>query len=310
MRNNNFWTKLKTPIIASAPLAGYTDSPFRQLAISFGAQVVYSEMVSATALAHGSLATTELMAFNARSEKNYVIQLFGSRPADFAIATRFITEKIKPSGIDLNCGCPAKKVIKQGAGSVLMQKPELARKIIEAILANTDLPLSIKIRSRSGTVDALQFIDSLKGLDIKAIMVHGRSLAAGFSGPVDTKMIAQVKKRFSGIVLANGGVYTPSDIHDLLLATGADGVGIGRGGLGNPWLFGLKSRPTKKKELFKMMLRHAKLVDKYKGERGFLDLRKHLVHYVSGQDQAASLRSALVAVSSLRDLKKVLADFS
>lgn len=302
----NFWKKLDRPILALAPLAGFTDSAYRQLCARFGAQVLYSEMVSATALFYNSKETISLMKFNRRLEKNYVIQLFGSDPAHFALAAKTITQKIKPAGIDLNCGCPVKKVLKQGAGAALMLDIEKTRAIIKAILANTDLPLSLKIRAGNGKMDALKFIKGVADLDIKAIMIHGRTLAGGFNGSVDLKLIKQARRYFRGIILANGGISSPSDIKKVLRASGADGVGIARGALGNPWIFGLKERPKNKAEIFKVILANAELVKKLKGEAGLVELRKHLVWYVNGLNGASKLRAELVKIKTLKELKYIL----
>lgn len=306
--SKNFWSNLDKPILSLAPLAGFTDSAYRQIASDFGAQVVYSEMVSATALFYNSAETLDLMDFNPKKEKNYIIQLFGSEPEHFAKAAQIISKKIKPAGIDLNCGCPVKKVLKQGAGASLMSDPQKARKIIEAILDNTNLPLSIKIRAGAGKMDALKFLDKLAGLDIKAVMIHGRTLAGAFSGPVDLELIKDARQHFSGIILANGGINNPDDIKSVLKATQADGVGIARGAMGNPWIFRQESRPGAK-EVFRLMKKHARLVYKLKGNNGLVELRKHLVYYVNGLEGASKLRASLVKINSLKDLDNALSNF-
>ena len=201
----NFWLKLNKPIYALAPMAGITDSAFRQICKNFSADVVYSEMISAAGLVYNSKKTFRLMEF-AKSERPYIVQLFGNKPEYFARAAEFITKEIKPDGIDINFGCPAKKIVKQGAGAVLMNDLKLARAIVEATLAKINLPLSIKCRSRVGEVTVLEFLKNLSDLDIKAVMIHGRSLTQGHSGEVDFKIIKQARKYFKGIILANGGV--------------------------------------------------------------------------------------------------------
>ena len=140
---------MKKPIYALAPMAGVTDSAFRQICKQFGADVVYSEMISTTAIVYNSKKTLALMKFD-KKERPYVVQLFGAKPEHFARAARIVAEKIKPDGIDINFGCPVKKVQKQGAGAVLMNNSKLAREIVEATINNTKLPVSIKIRSRVG----------------------------------------------------------------------------------------------------------------------------------------------------------------
>jgi len=232
----NFWLNLNKPIYALAPMAGVTDSAFRQICKSFGVDVVYSEMVSATALAYGSKKTLELLKF-AEAERPFVVQLFGGKPEHFAIAAKLISKKIKPDGLDINFGCPVKKMARQGAGAVLMNDLKLAREIIKAVIKNTSLPVSIKIRAKVGETDAIKFLRAVKDLDIKAVMIHGRSLAQGHSGAVDWLAIKQARPLVKGILLANGGVKDKASADDLIKKTRADGVGIGQAALGRPWIF-------------------------------------------------------------------------
>jgi nifR3 family TIM-barrel protein len=311
----NFWEKLRKPIYALAPMAGITDSAFRQICKSFGADVVYSEMASATALVYAPKKTLEMLKFS-KVERPYVVQLFGSDPEHFAHAAKLVVKKVKLDGIDINFGCPVKKVQKQGAGAVLMNNLKLSREIIESVINNTDLPVSIKIRSKAGRIDALKFLNNVRDLDIKTVMIHGRTLAQGFSGEVDYKVIKKARDYFGGVILANGGVNNAEDAKKLLEKTKADGIGIARGALGKPWVFTeIKGRnakscvPTIKptpKEVFKIALKHEKLAEKLKGEVGIREMRKHLCWYVQGLPNARRLRKKLVQVNSLEDIKRIL----
>jgi len=301
----NFWTKLDKPILALAPLAGFTDRAFRELCREFGAQVTYSEMVSATALFYNSQESLELMAFDRQKEKDFVVQLFGSEPEHFAVAARIIEKKIKPAGIDLNCGCPVKKVLNQGAGAALMKDLKRTREIIKVLSANTDRPISLKIRAGNGRTDALKFLEALSDLDIKAVMIHGRTLAGAFSGPIGFELIKQARNYFPGIILANGGLDSPAAIQEMLAKTGADGVGLARGALGNPWIFKGQERPETAK-IYKLMLRHARVALGFKGSSALIELRKHLVYYVNGLPGASRLRAALVRIETWDDLKQIL----
>ncbi len=306
--SNNFWLKLPGPIYALAPMAGVTDSAFRQICKSFGADVVYSEMISATAMVYNSKKTLELMRFD-KKERPYVIQLFGSKPDHFAHAAKFITSKVKPDGIDINFGCPVKKIAKQGAGAALMNDLKLAREIIKAVLANTDLPVSVKCRSQVGRVTVLDFLKTIKNLPVAAVMIHGRTLAQGHSGSVDWKIIKQARKYFKGVILANGGVNNKKTAEELLSLTGADGLGIGQGALGKPWIFEeVKSPqpPFVKGGIYKIALQHAKLAYKLKGKQGIIEMRKHLCWYVNGMKNAGELRRGLVRAESPEDIKKIL----
>jgi len=306
--NNNFWQKLNKPIYSLAPMAGVADSAFRQICKKFGADVVYSEMISATAIVYNSKKTLELMEFG-KIERPYVIQLFGSKPEHFAIAAKFITKKVKPDGIDINFGCAVKKVTKQGAGIALMANLKLARQVIEATINNTDLPVSIKIRSQVGKITALDFLKHLSDLDIKAVMIHGRTSTQGNSGSVNYKIIKQAKKYFKGIILANGGVKDKKSAVELLKLTGADGIGIGQGALGKPWIFKqlrINNYELTIKDIYKVALEHSKLEQKLKGKQGIIEMRKHLCWYVNGMQNASELRKDLVKVESLNDIKKIL----
>lgn len=308
--SKNFWQKLAKPIYALAPMAGVTDSAFRQICKSFGADVVYSEMISAAAIVYDSKKTLELMKFN-KKERPFVIQLFGSKPEHFAYAVKYITKKIKPDGIDINFGCAVKKIIKQGAGAALMDNSKLGRLIIKTVIDNTNLPVSIKVRSQVKQITVLNFLKHLADLDIKAIMIHGRTLNQGHSGPVDYNIIKQARKFFKGIILANGGIKNKQDVQKMLALTEADGVGIGQGVFGKPWIFEeIKSKKLKeksdKKEIFKIMLKHAKLINKLKYKQGVVEMRKHLCWYVNGLKNASILRQKLVKIKDLNELKKIL----
>lgn len=306
----NFWQKLPKPIYALAPMAGITDLAFRQICKQFGADIVYSEMISAAGLVYNSKKTLELMKFD-KKERPFVIQLFGSKPEHFAYAAKFITRKIKPDGLDINFGCPVKKVAKQGAGAVLMNDLKLARKIIKAVLANTGLPVSIKCRSQVGQVTALDFLKTIKDLPVAAIMIHGRNLAQAHSGEVNFKIIKQARGIFKGVILANGGVKDKKTAEELLTITGADGVGVGQGALGKPWIFEDVKSPQPpllkgEEKIFKIMLEHAKLAEKFKGRQGIIEMRKHLCWYVSGMQKAGGLRRELVKAESFKDVQKIL----
>ncbi|MCK4592272.1 tRNA-dihydrouridine synthase family protein, partial [Candidatus Parcubacteria bacterium] len=188
----NFWKKINKPILALAPMAGYTNSAFRQICKAYGADVAYSEMASAAALYFKGKKTLKFLEFN-KTESPYVVQIFGNDPKYFQNAAKVITEKIKPDGIDINMGCPAKKVFSNGSGAALISDVEKAREIIKQTLQGTNLPVSIKIRSKVGNVTAYKFVKKIKDLPISAIMVHGRSIKQGFSGEIDYLQIKKVK---------------------------------------------------------------------------------------------------------------------
>lgn len=320
MSSVNFWKKLKPPILALAPMAGITDSAFRQLCRESGADVVYTEMVSADGLYYDSKKTLEFLKFN-KGEKPVVIQLFGKHPERFGKAAK-LCEQAGFDGIDINFGCPAKKVAGHGGGVTLMRDLSKCWEIIEAVMGGTKLPVSVKLRSSinkiSGEkilkVTALDFIKYMSDLPLAAVMLHGRSYEKPFEGDPDYAMIKEAKKLFKGVVLGNGGIKVPEDAKKMIDSAKVDGVGLARGVYGKPWLFKQtrqflkngKISEIKKDQIKKTMARHAQLIFASKGKHGLFELRKHLLWYVSGWPGAKELRSRLVKIETIGELKKVL----
>jgi tRNA-dihydrouridine synthase B len=337
--SKNFWKKLNRPILALAPMAGITDSAFREICVRNGCDVAYSEMASVSALFFKPKKTLELLKFNA-SERPYVVQLFGKDPKHFAKATQIVTTELKPAGIDINFGCPAKKVFGHGSGCALMPQTDLAREIISAVCDNTDLPVSIKIRAGIEGRDAkscvsttaIDFIESIEDLPFVAVMVHGRTYEGGFSAVPNFEIVAEIKKIIPNkIVLANGGINTPEDAKNILdKYPTIDGLGIARGAWGKPYLFAqikelLKIRtlgvshphshldtqcPSAVEYDFtaikKIALAHADLLWESKGKTGMLEIRKHLAWYFKGFSNASELRQKLVQSKSVEEIKNIL----
>lgn len=305
---NNFWKKLNKPFYAMAPMAGVADSAFRQVCKEFGADVVYSEMASVAALSYNPKKTLELLEFSEK-ERPYVVQLFGSEPKQFAEAVKIVTKEINPDGIDINFGCPVKKVAKQGAGAVLMNDKKKSREIIRNTIENTHLPVSIKTRAKVADVDVLEFLDFMQDLDIKALMIHGRTLAQGFSGEINTGIIKKARDYFGGIIMSNGGINNYTDGQKILAETESDGLGIARGGLGHPWIFEeLKNSQQSnfsKEKIFEIAYKHAELSFKLKGRPGVIEMRKHFCWYVHGLNGASEMRKELINVSTLEDIKNI-----
>jgi len=336
----NFWLKFKTPakggqaILALAPMAGITDSAFRQICKEHGADVVYSEMASVSALFFKPKKTLDLVRFN-KKERPYVVQLFGKDPTHFAKATKIITEKVsakggsayggKPDGIDINFGCPAKKVFGNGSGCALMPQKELARQIILAVCENTNLPVSLKIRAGLKSHTAIDFIKNVKDLPFSAVMVHGRTYEGSFHGEVDFEIVEKIKKIIPDkIVLGNGGIMTAEDAVKILKKYSLlDGLGIARGAWGRPYIFneiknllktpdshldlqGLSEKKYDFKIIKKIMLRHAELIWKDKKELGMFEIRKHLAWYIKGFPGASDLRRQLVQAKSVKEIKEIL----
>lgn len=309
----NLWKKLEKPILVLAPMAGYTNSSFRRICKKYGADVVYSEMASATALNFAGKRTLELLEF-AKTEKPYIVQLFGNDPKYFKNAAKIVTEKIKPDGIDINMGCPVKKIYDNGSGAALMEDWERAREIIIQALEGTKLPVSIKIRSAVGKISALKFVEKIKDLPISAIMIHGRSFKQGFAGAIDYEAIRKVKEIVDIPVIANGGVNAPEAALLMIEKTGADGIGVARGALTKPWLFfqirQLLSEGVYKKfdlkEIKKIALEHSRMSCESGGKHGILEMRKYLLWYFRGFENAKEARRELVRVETVKDIENVL----
>lgn len=308
---DNFWQNLPRPIFALAPLSGITDSAFRQICRRFGADVVYSELSSATALTYQPDATFRVLRFN-EVERPYVVQLFGSNPEHFAVAARIVTSEIKPDGIDINFGCPIPKVFKRGAGAALMTNLYLAREVIQSVIENTHLPVSIKVRTKVKDVHLFDLLDRISDLDVKALMIHGRTYAQRFSGPNDIETTRLARSRFRGVILANGGANSAEIGIDLLRETGADGIGVARGALGNPWIFQeLKSRLNGgdlpiDRNIFEIAREHAEISIGLKGRHGIIEMRKHLCWYLQQIPNAKKLRHMAGKVNSMEDIDEVL----
>ncbi|KKR21590.1 MAG: tRNA-dihydrouridine synthase [Candidatus Moranbacteria bacterium GW2011_GWA2_39_41] len=330
--NDNFWLQLKKPILALAPMAGITDSAFREICIKYGADVAYSEMASVSALFFKPVRTLELIKFGA-PERPYVVQLFGKDPAHFAKATQIVTKEVKPDGIDINFGCPAKKVFGHGSGCALMPQKELAREIISAVCNNTDLPVSIKIRAGIEGRDAkscvsttaIEFIENIKDLPFTTVMVHARTYEGGFSGPLNFDIVSEIKKIIPDkIVLANGGINTPEDAKNILdHYPNIDGVGIARGAWGKPYIFAqiknLMSNNCRDEaclvstgneydfaKIKKIAIEHAELLWVNKGATGMFEIRKHLTWYFKGFPNASELRQKLMQSQSVEEIKDIL----
>ncbi len=321
----NFWLKLKKPILALAPLDGITDAAFRTLCKMYGADVVYSEMTSIDALYYDSEKTFARLA-RTKKEKPTVLQLFGKRPNLVEKAVKHV-EAAGFDGIDLNFGCPARKVVAHGGGVELLRNLNLVHELVHAVCESTKLPVSVKTRaginkkedgkinsSKKDTITVLDFIDKIKDLPVTTLMLHGRTYEEGFSGPVNYEIMAEAKRRFNGIVIGNGGINTPEDAKKMLDLTGVDGIALARGLYGKPWLFNQvkdslntgKYSDFELKDIKKVALEHAKLLYETKGDHGIVELRKFLLWYFRGFPNASEWRQKLVQVVSIDELKMIL----
>ncbi len=306
-------------------MVGVTDSAFRQLAKQWGADVVYSEMISADALVHRAEKAHAMMD-HVLSEQPLVVQLMGNKPEVLAEAAR-MAEARGASGIDINFGCPAHKIARNFCGVMLMRDLDLSRRLIEAVISAVKLPVSIKVRvsirkdpsnPARGHITINDLLEKIADLPIAAVMVHGRSFEDSFEGGIRAEMIASVKERFTkGPVLANGGVTDVESSRVVLQKTGADGLGLARIAIGRPWIFKQikdflatgQYDDMQWESIKETILQHAELFDRHRGRIPFRDMRRHLTHYVRSRAHASELRQRLVQVNASQEVASILSSY-
>lgn len=305
--------------IVLAPMAGISDLPFRLICSELGADETTTEMVSAQGLlsAPKDSAAYRFLLETSPDEPYVNVQLFGHNPVWMAEAARRLTNLMRFAGLDINMGCPAQKVTGSGSGCALMKDLPLAADIIRAVRAATYLPLSVKMRTgwdeeHKNAVE-LAHIAQEEGAD--RLTVHGRTRAQQYAGESSGRDIALVKANVRIPVFANGDVFSAADALSLLAQTGCDGIMVGRGALGNPFLFeqirsaqcGAPVMPPGPGRVLRLALRHADDMVRWKGEHGaILEMRKHFSWYLKGLRGAAELRRAINQTESLTVVRSLL----
>lgn len=303
-------------ILALGPMAGVTDTVYRQLCKEQGCSLLYSEMVSAKAILYKNKNTTPLLAAS-ESERPLAVQLFGNEPDIMAgIASQI--ESGPYDIIDVNMGCPVPKIVNNGEGSALMKNPKLAGEIISAMAKKCTKPITIKIRKgfNDSSINAVEMAKIAEANGASAIAVHGRTREQYYSGQADWDIIRQVKEAVKIPVIGNGDITSPETAQSMLEETGCDGIMIGRAARGNPWIFKRVSHYLETGEIFPlpstdevldMILRHAKMLIDFKGEyTGIREMRTHICFYVSGMRHANDIRRRINTIEHYEELEDLL----
>ena len=308
--------QISTPVFL-APMAGYTDSPFRQLCKEKGAGLVYTEFVSSEGIIRGSEKSFDYLQFSS-SERPVGIQLFGHNPDSMAEAALYIEEHFKPDIIDLNFGCSVRKVIKKNAGAALLKDLDLLAEIARKVVKAVQTPVTAKIRSgwNHQSIVALEVADILESAGVQALTIHPRTASDGYRNHADWQIIKEVKQALKIPVIGNGDIKIAEDAIRMFDFTGCDAVMIGRGSFGNPWIFRQTSTllsgntsyyiPSLSDRL-NMLLRHIKLERKYYDDSHVNRIMKKFYRwYVRGFSNASDIRNQLIHSKSLIDTISII----
>ncbi|SCY99540.1 tRNA dihydrouridine synthase DusB [Alkaliphilus peptidifermentans] len=302
-----------------APMAGVTDLPFRLICKDLGCGMVYTEMVSSRGLYYGDLKTEDLLHIEDK-EKPVAIQIFGSEPDIMAKAAYSLNDR-ENLILDINMGCPTPKIVKNGDGSALMKNPNLAGEIVKRVVEESIKPVTVKIRKGwdDNSVNAVEMAKILEANGATAIAVHGRTREQYYSGKADWDIIKKVKEAVKIPVIGNGDVFSVEDAIRLFDYSGCDGIMIGRGAQGNPWIFerinhylntGKVLPEATLQQHIDVALKHMRLVVEIKGEYvGIREMRKHIAWYMKGFKNSAQLRNAVNHIDSCQLMEATLLDY-
>lgn len=302
------------------PMAGVTDLPFRLLCKEQGADLVYTEMISAKGIYYKNK-NTELLWMTEEKERPLALQLFGSEPELMAEMAAQIEHRDFDI-LDINMGCPVSKVVNNGEGSALMKDPVLAGEIVKAISRRIRKPVTVKFRKGFGAEDcnAVEFAKRMEDCGASAVAVHGRTREQYYGGKADWDIIRQVKEAVDIPVIASGDIFTPEDAAACLKQTGCDGLMLARGVRGNPWLFhqirhylatGEEEEKPSHEAMVAMILRHARMLIECKGElMAMREMRKHVAWYTAGYPGSASLRRRVNEIEKYEDLERLMKEAS
>lgn len=303
-----------------APMAGVTDLPFRILCREMGAGLVFSEMVSSKGMYYNDENTKDLLAIDER-ERPVAIQIFGSDPDIMAYSVeKFLNNREDIDIIDINMGCPAPKIVKNGDGSALMKDEKLVEKILTSVVKVSSKPITCKFRMGwdHESINGIEIGKIAEASGVSAITIHGRTRDMFYSGEADWEYIKMVKQNVSIPVIGNGDVFEPKDAISLFKETGCDAISIGRGSLGNPWIFkrvlnlikGEDDCPPSNEDIINMAIRHLNMVCDFKGERvGVREMRKQLAWYLKGMKNSNEIKNKINTIEEKDKMEKILLDY-
>jgi nifR3 family TIM-barrel protein len=305
--------KLKNWLVM-APMAGITDLPFRRIVKRFGPGLLFTEMISAAGLAKGQKRTYEYLNSHAE-EKPLAVQIFSDEPDMMAAAGKIVVEA-GADIVDINMGCPVKKVVKTGAGGALLRNPGRIKDIVSALRRACDVPVTVKMRAGwSPDLPAFpEIVRIIEGEGADAITVHPRYVTQGFSGQADWAIIARIKDALGIPVIGNGDVFRPYHALDMKNRTGCDAVMIARGAVGNPWIFeqilllerGLAAPEPELAERKRLIKQHFQLLSEIRGERrAALAMRGLLLQYTKGLPHSTRFRGTITQLNDLESLRRI-----
>lgn len=309
--------ELEVPV-ALAPMAGITDLPYRIICRELGCGFTVSEMVSAKGLLFKNKKTKKMLEIDAK-ERPTAIQLFGSNPDEISEAAK-IVEATGADIIDFNMGCPVPKIVNNGDGSALMKNEKLVGEILASLVSAVKIPVTVKFRTgwSEDSINAMTIAKIAEESGVAAVAVHGRTREQFYAGKADWSVIGKVKEAVNIPVFGNGDIFSASDANKMIDETKCDGVMIGRGADGNPWIFaelkanflGLEYVPPTMDEKFEMMIRHLTMLIDFKGEViACKEMRRHVNSYVKGLTYAAKYRSLFNGLSTFNEFEEELFNY-